>query len=82
MQTKEMLYILIIVKINIYNIFKVFTLSLILYIEMHVIKKNKHPSDFSTVAFNFGYYSLLLRSKKTVLTNIWRILSSVSYTYA
>lgn len=49
---------------------------------MHVIKKNKHPSDFSTKAFNFGYYSLLLRSKKTVLTNIWRILSSVSYTYA
>lgn len=49
---------------------------------MHVIKKNKHPSDFSTIAFNFGYYSLLLRSKKTVLTNIWRILSSVSYTYA
>lgn len=49
---------------------------------MHVIKKNKHPSDVSTIAFNFGYYSLLLRSKKTVLTNIWRILSSVSYTYA
>lgn len=49
---------------------------------MHVIKKNKHPSDFSTIAFNFGYYSLLLRSKKTVLKNIWRILSSVSYTYA
>lgn len=49
---------------------------------MHVIKKNNHPSDFSTIAFNFGYYSLLLRSKKTVLKNIWRILSSVSYTYA
>lgn len=49
---------------------------------MHDIKKNKHLFDLSTVADNFGYYSLLLRSQKAVLTNILRILSSVSYTCA